>query len=395
MGFVFLNALLLQITGTYKSLFYTLVFLYWLLTCLVGMRLKPNSRNFIGYYMLALCCLFLPQYLMRDTLLAICWGLGSVLLLFLSGTRSNIARAIIISGSLVLIVYGLWTRSNGIIGMIPLIAFLLVRLTNEYSIRAQWSSLIAACLFSGFIYVEMIRFNDEVMRADKQHPAYKLMLFDIIGISKLQRHDYLPESVKDSAYNFDLVLQKMRPATMDDVYWHTPSLMKGPDSMRAEEVRTCWKKLIKRHPFSYLKNRLNGYLYYLRIRKSYPNSGYWNVSFIIDKDEQFRLEPNPNQIRTLLEKCYVALSKVGFFEPWLWLLTNLAACIVLLRRSLRWKSNYLFGHAMVQLSAFLYTLSQLPVYQFDRDFRYFYWNVVAVLFAITGLSEKREKENSF
>jgi hypothetical protein len=133
----------------------------------------------------------------------------------------------------------------------------------------------------------------------------------------------------------------------------------------------------------------------------------------------------PNDLRDRFTGMYTALGVTCIYSPWFWLLLNMAGFVGFLYCSRReainavgagnladahsagslvgeprndenrlctpYRIRYWQLHAWIQLSGVLYTLSQFPVYQHDRDFRYNYWNVFVALIAVAAMAGKATK----
>ena len=73
-GMAFTWRLLWTITGSYKSLYVVLMILYWLLFACLLWNIRLRSMIFWVLLLLAVFFCFIPQYVMRDTLMALLWG---------------------------------------------------------------------------------------------------------------------------------------------------------------------------------------------------------------------------------------------------------------------------------------------------------------------------------
>jgi hypothetical protein len=126
-------------------------------------------------------------------------------------------------------------------------------------------------------------------------------------------------------------------------------------------------------------------LYYLRIKKRFAPQEYWNATYYVH-------EPNPVGIKWEVIKpqgplvaLWSSLYTTVFYDPWFWLLLNTLLFVFFLRRYLKRRTPMDKVLAALQLSALVFMLCQFPVFQHDRDFRYNYWNVIAVAIGLAFL----------
>jgi len=385
-GMVSIWKLLVGITGQYVSLYLLMLLLYWLFIGGLAWRWQLNTYR---YWVVMLCGVFfcfIPQYIMRDSLMSILWSLATLLTLRLSYINGKRSRIFTIALIILLLVHGLITRNNAIVALIPMVLALM------YVLKPERSDVKSILLAAGLGIVLILTSNFmmyKVYRVARVFPTYKLKLLDIAGISKLSGENQFPQCLKDSSYfDYATVMERYNPATFDDIYWAEKPLIPPPDSSLNACVNTAWKLSLKKHPVLYLQNRLEGFLYYLRIKKRFKNEEYWNVAIYIDENNPLKLKQQPNDIRDGFKSMYDNLSRTIFYDPWLWLLINISCFVFAFIRFRKTKALHIKVVLCVLASGILYMLTQLPVYQFDRDFRYSYWNVFVTIIAI-GLLYKR------
>jgi hypothetical protein len=152
--------------------------------------------------------------------------------------------------------------------------------------------------------------------------------------------------------------------------------------------------LIVAHPVLYVSNRLAGYLYYLRFRQRFKSDEYYNTAIRIEPVNPLHLKKEPNYSRDRFACLYNDLNPTFFYSPWFWLLLNTTAFVYFLSYYRRKKDRYWQVQLYIQLSGILYMLSQFPVFQSDRDFRFCYWNVFVALIALSAIGQRYARQAS-
>jgi len=374
------------ITGRFESIYVLQMVLYWVFVFLLLTYKGTGHAAFIAGILVATLLLFIPQYVMKDTHHAIAWALAIVLLIRRHSCPDRRIRIVISMLTLLLLTYGLFTRMNAVIALLPLLYVWLPVRENFFKkaglVLIMFSLMIAANYWLTY----------SVLHAQRQYPEYKWKLLDIAGISKRSGINYFPAGINSyTHFSYDSLMAVYTPASIDDIYWPAmgASPFPRPDERLYREVSVQWKKAIAAHPALYLENRWEGFMHYLRIRPRFGKDSYWNVPIWIDPNNPLHLQQHKGKIQEGFLVFYKQLNRFHFFDPWVWLLLNMALCCIFMYRKRAGKSyqeyNVLF---LIQLSAVLYMLSQFPVYQHDRDFRYNYYNVFAFFIGLIFLVRK-------
>jgi hypothetical protein len=382
------------LTGNYMCLYVTQMLLYW--TFITLLLWQVNLRSFAYWLTLggALFFCFIPQYVMRDSLTVLDWGVAALLFLY-AGQYEKYRKRLTILG-LLLLGHGLWVRINAVIAFLPLayIAILLLE-KKKMALWKRWVITIGGsiALITGIQF-----FTYTVQKAGRTFPDYKLKLLDLSGISKLSGENLFPAPIKDfPAFNLDTLCARYTPASIDDIYWppDRKPFFPYPNDTLDNAVTKSWNTAIHRHPLYYLQNRIDGFLYYLRIKKRFPSDQYWNVAvFFIFPNGPLALKGEDSFLKRKITAAYGHFYRTFIYDPWFWLLLNIAAFTLFAynyRRKPRSDRQYWLIHACIQLSGILFTCSQLLVYQHDRDFRYSYWNVFVAFLAVAGIFAKRQR----
>jgi hypothetical protein len=382
------------LTGNYMCLYVAQMLLYW--TFITLLLWQVNFRSFAYWLGIggALFFCFIPQYVMRDSLTVLDWGLAALFLTY--ATQIDKHRRLLAIIALLLLAHGLWVRINAVIAFLPLayIAILLLE-KNKMAVWKRWFITIAA----GIVLIAGIQFfTYNVEKAERTFPDYKLKLLDLSGISKLSGENCFPPAITDfPAFNLDTLYARYTPASIDDIYWptNTKPIFPYPNDTLENAVSKSWNSAIRRHPVDYLRNRVDGFLYYLRIRKRFQWDQYWNVAaFFVFPDNPLSLKGENTFLRRKITAAYGHFYRTPIYDPWFWLLLNIAAFVLFAynyRKKPRSDRQHWLIHAGIQLSGILFLFSQLLVYQHDRDFRYSYWNVFVAFLAFAGIFAKRQR----
>jgi hypothetical protein len=232
-GMAFTWRLLWKITGNFKSLYVVNMILYWLLFLFLLWRIPLRSVFFWILLLLAVFFCFIPQYVMRDTLMGLLWGWAVVFLLIASRSGNKLLVMI----SFLLLTYGLWTRYNTLIALLPLL-WIGISLILKRALPRWQQGLLTICASAG-IFLAVRGLTYQLLHAKRAYPDYKLKLLDISGISKLSGTNCFPSCIRDYPYfNYDSLLANYEPACIDDIYWppgDKPSIFPFP----TKDIDSC------------------------------------------------------------------------------------------------------------------------------------------------------------
>lgn len=367
----FIWRVLYRLTHKFSCMYLLEMSMYWFFIFL----LLKESRNIvvaIVILLLAMVCIFIPQTVMKDGFFALSWAIAFVFLIMSAQYGQAWLKWLILP----LIIFGLWLRPNTIIAIMPALYIFTERYLAKNAGRAK--KLAITVLLSGILVGGYFVFAYKILNAASDYPQYKIKLLDVTGISKVSGTDYMPACITSSQYyNRDSVYSLYHPASFDQIYWPPSGNHFVPEASAGYNdcITAAWKKAILAHPLIYLRNRYEGFLYYLRIKKRFARADYWDSAYYIDPNNQLGLTNRNGPAARKFVTVWDSLKQTVFYEPWFWLLLN---CIFLILFMFRLKRTGYYPYkvlAFLQLSGILYTLSQFPVYQHDRDFRYNYWNV--------------------
>lgn len=327
----------------------------------------------------------------KDVGLAISWLLALAVMLNAYYNRRAITRFETI-GCFVLLCYGCWIRINALPGVVPLLGIWIYMQNNPFDFVLSTRRFLLKIAYTTAIVIGLqITITTLVLKPVKTYPEYKLFFHDLTGIYKETGNLYFPECIKnyegfDSAY----IRQKYIHSTFDNVWWNPDNkrVMPNPSAENMDELQTAWMKAILKHPLVYLKNRSIGFLQFLRITNSGSTLA---ITYQYIHPNTYGLTFKQNGITRLFRTFVEGQRSMPYMQPWFWLLINLLV-IFLAKKELFYPDRYLtLGLAY---SSLLYIALEYIVYQADTEFRYFYWNCVALSLAILILAFRYTKNKS-
>lgn len=345
----------------------------------------------------AIILVFMAQYLMKDTHHMLAWA-STVLILF--GSEKSDQRTYLKYMALIFVAYGLFLRPNSILAAIPILYIFI-----EVYHPKKLTTIVKLFLASAISVVMLLAYfwsTYSLIHTKRAYPEYKLRLMDIIGISKATGVNYVPDCLMSHGdYNHEEVFKQYSPATIDHIYWppsENVKLLPLPTQELNDCVAIAWKRAIKSEPTAYLRNRYEGFLYYLRIKKRFKPEEYYDATIYVIKNNYIPIYDTHTRYTKYLTKIWDKIRGIHFFDPWVWLLLNIVGFVFF---SVRYRKRKLYSYkinAYVQLSAIIFVLGTFPVFQIDSSFRYFYWNVIACLigfiFIFRNKSQAKEAVNS-
>lgn len=319
--------------------------------------LAPFLQNFLGY-------------IVKDVQMALSWFFAFALIMRAEWQKREMTR-IESALSFLLILYGTLVRINALPGALPLV-FL------WYGNKSGWTRrgpVIMVTILSVFVFILAQATLMGLLRPRKQFAEYKFFMQDISGIYVKNGGDYFPSFIKKHP-GFDTAFLKANytSATMDNLWWSDKIKFAPVDEHNRYEVQNAWANSIMDHPLAYLKNRAEGFMYFLYVNERTP------IVYLID-----RIDPNNhglvfkhNAVSNIMLGNVRLQSDMPYMRPWFWLLLNSFLFICCFFVSDRVMRRSLF---VLTISSLFYLLPQFFIYQIDTDFRYLYWNCLSMTLA--------------
>ena len=145
---------------------------------------------------------------------------------------------------------------------------------------------------------------------------------------------------------------------------------------RIVELRHYWLKGLAAHPIVYLKNKTHGFLEFMRITNSGSSLA---VFYPYTHPNNFGFTYTPNRLSLAFFRRIEARQTVFYMKPWFWLLVNLFLLLIVFQKKLRAVKSPVL---ILSLSSLFYLAFEFFVFPADTEFRYFYWNCLALSLAV-------------
>lgn len=323
----------------------------------------PFVQNFIGYIIKDVQMVF-------SLLLAFAIICNALLL-----RRTAYLYEIIISG--LLLIYGGCVRPNAVSALLPL-SFLWA-CTFPITKQVLHKVIIAIA----FLFVVLIIQNviiPVVIKPEKSYSEVKLYLHDITSIYINTGEKFYPDFLNEGDYfDVDTTAAYYHVATFDKAWWMKKGILTDDIRLgdsRVKQLQKLWFKAIRKYPFVYLKARLEGALYFLRL-KNRSDEFYFFFPWIHPNKYGFTYERN--FLSNILLDWVEVHRKMPYMKPWFWIIINLILIPFI------WLVNdkkIRLCSLSLLISSLLYFLPQVLLFQTDTDFRYFYWNCIACSIAV-------------
>jgi hypothetical protein len=326
------------------------------------------------------CALFVQNFagnIWKDVHLAFSWLLASTIILrsILKSTRLSAPEAII---SIILLAYGCWTRPNGFPGVFPLCICWLIAYKGYYSSgpAPKWRKIIMQGVAITVAILLMQSFISKViLKAGHNYIEFKLFAHDLTGIYvKTGQLEFPPFILQHPGFDTAYIRAKYDYTTFDNIWWNTDNKGILPD-VNDEKVRTTffyWLRAIIKHPITYLKIRARGFLYFLRI---FESGSTLTIKYPKVYQNRFGIKHSPNGLCNYIMLKIEEHQYAFYFKPYFWLFANILLLFASLNgyvRRVRWFTLCLL------FSSLFFLLFEFLVFPADTEFRYFYWNCIAV-----------------
>lgn len=328
----------------------------WLKLLVVLFSCSPIVQNFAGY-------------IVKDVHMAFSWLLAFALIFRAMVRERKLLKWEVVIVFLLLF-YGTWVRINALPGVLPLL-YLLVR--QQFPFQKELKRVGATVVVCVAMLLVMSGIQNKIIRPEQTHPETKLFLQDLSGIFVRTNQNVFPAFLYENpAFDTAYIRAHFTTATFDDIW--AKNVFYEDDS--AAVLKHSWQRAIRQNFPLYLQNRYDGFLYFLRI-KNRPDIAltyYWYFS----TPNSYQLEVRQNGLLEVMEQSIKLQANFIYMKPWFWLLLN----ILLLPFAFRMKDSRMrMPFLMLLISSLFYLLPQFFIYQIDTDFRYFYWNCLAVSLA--------------
>lgn len=329
--------------------------------------------SFVGLLLLFIGALYVQNFaglIVKDAQMALCWLLAVAIMLRAIHYKRKMTTGEAIF-TFLLLTYGTMVRINALPGALPLY-YLWVEDVYSGSITRKAGRL--AAVLTGLLIINL-SINKLILKPQKSYAEYKLMAHDIAGIYVTTGHAYFPAFItQHPGFDTNYIKTHFTTATLDNIWWNIDQREIFPplNEPTRKELIKAWKRSIRENPFAYLKNRFDGFLFYLQLKQR-PNAPfYYYYPYIYPNNYGFVLKPN--RLRSIVAGFITANRNMPYMKPWFWLLLPFVQLVLTIRLPYG-----IFKKAGLCLatSSLLYLLPQFFIYQADTEFRYFYWCCIA------------------
>ncbi|MHB1947377.1 MAG: hypothetical protein ACYCQI_04595 [Gammaproteobacteria bacterium] len=346
--------------------------LFWIAILLFYLRFK-QSRWAYTFFILG----FLPWIANFEGALWKDIGFAFSLLAAIAFIITKPLRKIYLFLSILCLLYAFMVRMNSLFAIIPIVFFMLMTLYPK--LRIVYVACITVILLFAASFCNNY-FNYAFLNANKTHPFLWVMENDLIHLSIQNNHSLLP--------GVDLALLKRCKTEMRDGTRECLTHEVSYQKISYDQEKQIWLNAIKKYPQDYLQYRLQAYSHLMRNPKKAP----YEVYLFQMGDNEMGITQNNNHLRNVIKAITQKTTKIApfLFKPYFWLLFSILLGIASFFIKRDKKTIYLLRTML--LSSIFYLLGYLPTAN-SADFRYIYWSVVSINFAIiTYLASKEAAE---
>lgn len=320
-------------------------------------------------------------YIIKDVQMAAAWLLAAALIMdaLVAGRKQSLAEMVICYA---LLIYGALLRIDALPGLIPLlILWAMVSMKKKYRPIMLLSVATIGLIF--FLQAGLTKMAEP----EATFPERKLYMHDLAGIAVKTGTNPFPQGIyEDTAgLNINYIKNNYHPATFDMIWWNNDTVnIKPRKSEDAVQVlRNAWWMAIKQYPGIYVRNRWEGFLFHLRVKKrteSYNNYHIWV------QDNEYGIGHHPGALYKIFDN-WIGRHKYAFYmQAWFWMAANI---LLFLPAILVKEKRFRGAVILLLLSSLLYRLPQFFIFQVDTDFRYFYWTcltcTLATFYMVKGM----------
>jgi hypothetical protein len=300
----------------------------------------------------------------RDVLLATCWLLAASIA-FAVSERPSPLRLAGQGLALVLLVFGVLLRPNGLLAAPILMAYIIW--LSRASLRKTAILYVPAMLVL-FGIVQLVYYG--MLDARRQHPLQTIMIFDLGGISHFAKQNQFPVTWSESENA--MLLNGCYQPTMWDIYWRLKpcdfvmgKVERETGLFGTPAISSAWLTAVLHHPVAYLQHRSAFMWNFLAA----DNLGMWTADVERPMQKVFADRAAFNA----LVAAHDVLKPTPLLRAGFWLLACIVVCFWSWKRSGPREGAFALtvcGSATVYVLSF----SALGV---ASDFRYGYWAVLA------------------
>jgi len=370
--------ILYQLTGKTSSILLFQLSMLWSALCLFSIYTFKKTGN----RTLSLLCLVIgvlpfviniSGVIWRDGQMTFALVLAFAIFLFAKDMGNKKWRRVLFIAILILSLYAALSRYNAIIAVVPMV-FLFAHFSGFFN-KIRWQ-IAVTILFMLLTAVSFPLVNLAIgARSIDNSPG--LLLDDIIRVSK-------EDDIKNITMPTDLrnLLESIRGCSFKENVFVSNIFVcvkPGDDAgvlyRNSGEFKRIWSQVIFNNPIGYVTYKLE--MFSSILIPQTDNAYIWQPG----------IEPNSYGVHVRFQRLgdinQKYIQKFGYrylratFEPWFWLILGLSIFYLSTKR--RTKHAYIIR--VLILSGVLYILGYIPTGA-TTDYRYIYWSVFAVIFAV-------------
>ncbi len=373
-------------------LFLIQLFVYWLSSVIFFLTALKHFKRWSWLVPLLFLMPYLQNFvgnLWKDIGLAISWLLAIVVMVNANYEKRKLTLFETLL-CFVLLCYGCWIRINALPGVLPLLGIWIYMKSDPNENTFKTKQLFRKIFVYGLLVIGIQIFITQVfLKPEKLYPECKLFCHDLSGIYKESGDLMFPSFIKEyDGFEAQYIREHYIYSTFDNIWWNKDHKQLDPffDEGQMQSLRNCWLKAILKHPLIYLKNRSLGFLQFLRITSS---GSKLTISYQYIHPNDFGLHYNSNEAAEAITAYVESQRGMPYMQPWFWLFMNLIILFFAHRRKFG-QNNFII--LCLAYSSLLYIALEFIVFQADTEFRYFYWNCLAMSLAIILAIVSRTKK---
>ncbi len=152
-----------------------------------------------------------------------------------------------------------------------------------------------------------------------------MFLHDLSGVFVAEKRNVFPAFLYvNPDFDTTYIRRNYITATFDNIWWNPDGLAFNHKSVRTANgtraLQGAWREAIGVYPVTYLRNRADGFMHYLRIKNRTDH--FYHVFYP-------RIDPNPlglvfkeNIVSKVFIKYIWVQRDAPYLRPWFWLLAN-------------------------------------------------------------------------
>ena len=368
---------MIRLTGSPASMLVFQLLMLW--SALFGLALyvfKKNQSHLVSLLILFIGVLpgiiTISGVVWKDTQMTFAIFLSVVLILWLRITTKKAAKIVLLTTSLLFLVYACMMRYNAIPALMPLmfVAFMVSGFIKRIRYQLLATLGVVVSVVIGLVAIT------SVMHIKSGGMSVALIIDDIANL--IEEKDIKNAAISDESSRVlsDVSVCAKEKNVLINNLW---VCLKDDDRLdfvqnSSEDAKRAWTSVVSSNPLGYLLYRFEVYILFLF---PYEGTSYVWQNGIVEND--LGLAPRFDRLGDAVG---LYVNNFGYrhfsflFEPWFWMLASISVLLFLRRRALEHKVMA----GVLAISSILYLLSYFPTGA-TPDYRYIYWPVVACITA--------------